>query len=114
MRFVKACAVAALVLGSASTAYAEANCSDLDKQFAKFAGAASVFDRRTKAALDNATNESSAVRAASSGAQAQVFQSALTNILLRQSMVLDMMIASGCELPQPPDFVFLGFIASEN
>lgn len=101
-------------MGLATTAHADADCSALDKQFVKFEGAASVFDRRTKAALNNATKESSAVRAASSGAQAQVFQSALTNILIRQGMVLDMMIASGCDLPEPPDFVFLGFIASES
>ena len=44
----------------------------------------------------------------------QANQVALSNILRRQSMILDIMIAQSCPLPDPPDFAFLGLINSMN
>lgn len=77
-----------------------ASCEELTKQFGQYDNAFVFFDRLSKA-------ESSTLRATTA-------QAALTNILLRQGMVLDMMIAESCELPPPPNFPLLGLISTNN
>ncbi|VDS08860.1 hypothetical protein PARHAE_02045 [Paracoccus haematequi] len=91
-------AMAAVVLSSGAAAAQD--CASLTAAYSKFDNALIFFDRSSK-------SESSTLRA-------ETAQSAMTNILLRQGIIVDMMIAGGCELPPPPDFQFLGMIASHN
>lgn len=91
-------AIAALLLSSGA-AFAQ-DCATLTAACSKFDSAMIFFDRSSK-------SETSALRA-------ETAQSAMTNILLRQGIIVDMLIAQDCELPAPPDFQFLGMIASQN
>jgi len=95
---VAACAfaLAALPLERANAA----SCESLTNDYGKFDNAAVYFDRASK-------SETSTLRASTA-------QSALTNILVRQGIILDMLIALSCDMPEPPDFIFLGLISSNN
>ena len=75
-------------------------CDVLADQFGQYDNAFFFFDRVSKA-------ETSTLRASTA-------QAAATNILLRQGMILDMMIAKSCELPAPPNFPLLGLVSSNN
>ena len=77
-----------------------ANCDALSKQFGAYDVAMSVLERTSR-------SETSTLRATTA-------QGAVTNILLRQNMILDMMIAQSCVLPEPPMFPLLGLISSKN
>ena len=77
-----------------------AQCDGLLALYTKYDPALTVFDRLSKA-------ESSTLRA-------ETAQSAVTNILLRKQMILDMLIAKDCDLPNPPEFPLLGLISSRN
>ena len=91
---------ATAVLFSATGMAFGADCGALTAAYSKFDAAMLVFDRTSK-------SESSALRA-------ETAQSAITNILLRQGIIIDMMITQDCDLPDPPDFQILGLIASHN
>ena len=75
-------------------------CDTLADKFGLYDSAFIFFDRVSEA-------ESSTLRASTA-------QAAVTNILLRQGMILDMMIAKSCELPSPPNFPILGLVSSNN
>ena len=77
-----------------------ATCESLTASYSQYDNAATFFDRASK-------SETSALRA-------ETAQSALTNILLRQGMILDMLIAKDCDLPNPPDFPMLGLVRNHN
>lgn len=85
---------------SSTVAQAAQDCESLNVAYERYNNASGYFDRVSK-------SETSTLRA-------ETAQSALTNILIRQSMVLDMIIASGCEIPKPPEFLMLGLISSHN
>jgi len=102
-----------LVFGATKPAHAM-DCERLRAEFSRFDNAAVFFDRRSRAELASSRGETSSVRSASNGVEGAAMQAALTNILLRQSMILEMMVAGGCDLPPPPDFLVLGLIASHN
>ena len=75
-------------------------CDTLADKFGKYDSAFTFYER-----LSN--SESSTLRATTA-------QAAVTNILLRQGLILDMMIYQDCDLPAPPDFPFFGLVSSNN
>lgn len=89
-----------IAVAAAANSQEASNCESLSEHFSRYDAAAMFFDRSSR-------SESSTLRA-------ETAQSALTNILLRQGMVLDMMIAQGCDLPAPPEFPLLGLIRGNN
>jgi hypothetical protein len=93
------CVTLAIALMAPTFALAQ-TCEVLGTQFEKYNTAFMYFDRTSK-------SETSTLRASTA-------QAAVTNILLRQGMILDMMIAQNCELPAPPDFPVLGLVSSKN
>ena len=88
-----------IVLTVPGAAWADA-CEVLTKQYGMYDNAFVFFDRLSK-------SESSTLRATTA-------QAAITNIMLRQGMILDMMIVRSCDLPSPPEFPLLGLISSNN
>ena len=86
-----------LALPNVATA---ATCEALAESFSKYDSAKTVLERMSNS--DDST------------LRATTYQIAVSNILLRQKLVLDMMISQECALPDAPDFPLFGLIASHN
>ena len=86
-------------LGLPSLAQA-ATCEELTLSFSKYDLAATILER--KSSSDDST------------LRATTYQVAVSNILRRQGLVLDVMIAQECDLPAIPDFPMFGLITSFN
>ncbi len=100
MKWFAVLALVGLPVMAGSALADQLSCKDLNLRFSKFDTALTVFDRAGR--FDDST-----LRTATA-------QSAMTNILLRQGIILDMIIAQGCDMPAPPEFYMLGLINSQN
>ena len=77
-----------------------ATCEELESSFSYYDNALLVLER--KSASDDST------------LRATTYQLAVSNILERQHMVLDIMIYQQCTAPKVPDFPVLGLVSSSN
>ncbi len=91
---------AALAIAAMSTPATASDCAGLATKYSKYNVAATFFDRTSK--VDNST------------LRQETALSALNNIFARQSIIVDMMIAKGCELPEPPEFDMFGLVNANN
>jgi hypothetical protein len=92
--------LAALTVATMSSAATASDCAGLTIKYSKYNVAAAFFDRTSK--VDNST------------LRQETALSALNNIYARQSIIVDMMIAKGCELPEPPEFDMFGLVNANN